>query len=328
LAKAERANLTDMARRNIGSLEVSVLGIGCNQFGPSADERTSAAIVATALDEGVNFFDTADEYGPEGLSEELLGRALGSRRDEAVIATKFGHHMDGDPLRGGASARWIAQAVEDSLRRLGTDRIDLYQQHFPDPQVEPQETISALDQLVRAGKIVHYGFCNLGPDEIDERCAVARSGGFAPPVSSQNRYNLLRQEARNGLIPILERNRLALIPFFPLASGMLTGKYRRGRPPPADSRFGRHLEPAQAEHIFERDGEAVERFEGWAADHGRSVAELAVAWLASQPVVGSVITGVTKPEQVSANARGATWSLAPDQIEELTHLGGGAPPVA
>ncbi len=312
-------------RRRIGSIEVSVVGIGCNQFGPTSDETMSARIVGTALDQGLNFFDTADEYGPEGVSEEYLGRALRGRRDEAVIATKFGHHMGGDPERGGASGRWIAQAVEDSLRRLGTDRIDLYQQHFPDPDVDQSETLWALDELVRAGKIVHHGFCNLGPSEIEQRCRIARSDGLSGPVSSQNRYNLLRQETRDEIIPVLEENGLSLIPFFPLASGMLTGKYRSGRPLPADSRFARHLPADQAAHIVERDGASVERLAAWAADHGRSVADLAIAWLASQPVVSSVIAGVTRPDQVAANARAGGWALSPTEIEEVALLARGHP---
>ncbi len=314
-----------MLRRKLGSLEVSLVGIGCNQFGPTANASLTARIVAAALDEGINFFDTADEYGPEGVSEEYLGRALRGRRDEAVIATKFGHHMDGDPERGGASAQWIVRAVDDSLRRLETDRIDLYQQHFPDPGVEPEETLAALDRLVRAGKVVHHGVCNLVPDEIERRCAAAETNNFARPVSSQNRYNLLRQEAGSEVVPVLEKHAMALIPFFPLASGMLTGKYRPGQPPPTDSRFARHLDAAQAKHIVERDAASIERFEGWASAHGRSVAELAIAWLASQPIVASVIAGATKPEQVVANARAADWSLSSEEIEEVAALVGPAP---
>jgi aryl-alcohol dehydrogenase-like predicted oxidoreductase len=309
-----------MPRRKIGSLDVSVIGIGCNQFGPTADESTTARIVATALDEGMNFFDTADEYGPDGVSEEYLGRAIQGRRDDAVLATKFGHFMAGDPERGGASARWITRAVEDSLRRLGTDRIDLYQQHFPDPHVDPEETLSALDGLVRSGKILHYGVCNLPAGEVEARCRAARSAGLEGPVSAQSRYNLLRREARNELIPVLEQNQVVLIPFFPLASGMLTGKYKSGQALPPDSRFARHLDPGQAIHIVDRDGATVARLDAWAAERGHSVAELALAWLASQEVVGSVIAGVSRPEQVSANAKAARWSLDRDEVEEVAAL--------
>jgi aryl-alcohol dehydrogenase-like predicted oxidoreductase len=311
--------------RKIGSLQVSVLGVGCNQFGPTVDQVTTARIVRTALDLGVNFFDTADEYGPEGLSEEYLGQALKGRRDDAVIATKFGHHMHGDPVRGGASARWIVQAVEDSLRRLGTDRIDLYQQHFPDPEVKPEETLTALDALVKSGKIVEYGVCNLDGREVERRRSIARTMSISAPVSAQNRYNLLRQEARDELVPVLEANQMALLPFFPLASGMLTGKYRPEQPLPEDSRFARHLSADQAGHIVDRDSPAVQRLSAWATNRGRSVADLAIAWLASQRIVASVIAGVTKPAQVEANAHAAQWSLTADEIFEAGELGRATP---
>ena len=309
--------MVEMEMRRIGSLEVSVVGIGCNQFGPTVDKAQTAAIVNRALDTGVNFFDTADEYGPEGVSEEYLGAALVSRRDEAIIATKFGHHMDGDPLRGGASARWIEQAVEDSLRRLGTDRIDLYQQHFPDPDVPAEETLTALDRLVRDGKVREIGCCNLGAADIEERARIADARGLTRLASAQNRLNLLRQEARDDLVPALEQAEMVLIPFFPLAAGMLTGKYRRGQPMPSDSRFARHVDPAQAAHMIERDADRVEALEEWPREHGHGLAELAIAWLVSQPVVASVIAGATRPAQLDANAAAAGWKLDADQVAEL-----------
>ena len=310
-------------RRSIGSLEASVVGVGCNQFGPTVDQRTCTEIVRSALDLGINFFDTADEYGPEGVSEEYVGQALRGRRDEAVVATKFGHHMDGDPQRGGASARWIVRAVEDSLRRLGTDRIDLYQQHFPDPAVEPEETLVALDQLVRSGKVRHAGVCNLDAGAIQLRCDLARTRDISGPVSAQNRYNLLRQETGDEIVPVLEANHLVLLPFFPLASGMLSGKYLPGQPLPADSRFARHLPPEQARRIVDRDAPAVARLAGWATARDRSVAELAIAWLASQPIVASVIAGVTTLEQLKANARTAEWVLTPEEVDEVAALARG-----
>jgi aryl-alcohol dehydrogenase-like predicted oxidoreductase len=312
-----------MKHRRVGNLDVSVVGVGCNQFGPTVDQPRCQEIVCGALDLGINFFDTADEYGPEGVSEEHLGRALKGRRDEAVVATKFGHYMDGDPQRGGASARWIVRAVEDSLRRLGTDRIDLYQQHFPDAAVEPEETLGALDQLVRSGKILHAGVCNLDADAIELRGALARSNGFEGPVSAQNRYNLLRQETGDEIVPVLEANHMVLLPFFPLASGMLTGKYLPGQPLPPESRFARHLPPEQARHIVERDAPAVARLSGWARARDRSVAELAMVWLASQPIVASVIAGVTTLEQLKANARTAEWVLAPEEIDQVGALARG-----
>ncbi|MBW8825221.1 MAG: aldo/keto reductase [Acidobacteria bacterium] len=310
-----------MEMRSIGSLSVSVIGIGCNQFGPSADEAATAAIVNAALDNGINFFDTADEYGPEGLSEEYLGRALAGRRDEAVIATKFGHHMDGDPLRGGASARWIVQAVDDSLKRLGTDHIDLYQQHFPDPDVTAEETMTALHQLVEDGKVREIGCCRLSADDLADRAALAAERGITRLVSAQNRLNLLRQEAVTELVPALERYDMVLLPFFPLASGMLTGKYKRGQPLPAGTRFAEHLDPAQAAHLIERDGARVEALEAWAVDHGHTMAELAIAWLASQPIVASVIAGATSPAQVASNAKAGEWRLSLPEVAEVAAVG-------
>jgi aryl-alcohol dehydrogenase-like predicted oxidoreductase len=306
-----------MQQRRIADLAVSVVGIGCNQFGPTADEATVSDIVARALDLGVNFFDVADEYGPDGRAEELLGRALRARRDEAVVATTFAYPMGGDPQRGGASARWIREAVEDSLQRLGTDHIDLYQQHFPDPTVPVEETLDALDELVHAGKIRHHGACNLRAPEIAQRCTIAIDHGFAPPVSVQDRYNLLRAEARTELFPTVREHGLAFLPYFPLASGMLSGKYRTGRPVPDDSRFARHLDPAQAAKIIGRNSVTVERLDAWARARDHTVAELAIAWLASQPEVTSVIAGVTRPEQVDANVAAGGWVLDTGEIADV-----------
>lgn len=312
-----------MEMRSLGSLEVSVVGIGCNQFGPTCDAAGTLAVVDAALDAGINFFDTADEYGPEGLSEELLGAALGNRRDEVVIASKFGHHMHGDPARGGASARWIVQAVEDSLQRLGTDRIDLYQQHFPDPDTPAEETLRALDDLVQSGKVREIGCCNLTAEDLRQRSAISNEQGLRRLVSAQNRLNLLRQEATEDLVPTLEELDMVLLPFFPLASGMLTGKYRRGQELPSGTRFANHLEPAQAARIIERDGARVEAMEGWAKERGQTVADLAISWLASQPVVASVIAGATSPAQVAANAAAGAWVLSAQERAEVAALGAG-----
>jgi aryl-alcohol dehydrogenase-like predicted oxidoreductase len=306
--------------RKLGDLEVSVVGLGCNQFGATCDLAQTRALVDAALDSGVTFFDVADEYGPDGLAEEYLGKALVGRRDGAVIATKFGHFMFDDRERGGASARWIAVAVEDSLRRLGTDRIDLYQQHFPDPAVSAEETMAALDQLVRDGKVREIGVCNLTTADLDERTAVAERTGGARLATTQNRLNLLRQEALEDLVPAAELHGMALLPFFPLASGMLTGKYRAAEAPPEDSRFARSLDPAQARHMIERDGARVAAYDEWAQARGHTVAELAIAWLASMPVVGSVIAGATKPSQVVANVAAADWRLSPEEIGEVREL--------
>jgi aryl-alcohol dehydrogenase-like predicted oxidoreductase len=305
--------------RKIGSLAVSVVGVGCNQFGPTCDAARTEAVVHAALDEGVNFFDTADEYGPDGISEEYLGRALRGRRDEAVLASKFGHHMFGDPARGGASAAWIVHAVEDSLQRLRTDRVDLYQQHFPDPLVPAEETMAAMDRLVRDGKVRELGVCNLSRSELIERSDLARSA-LTPIVSAQYRLNLLRQATVEDILPILEAKQIALIPYFPLASGMLTGKYRRGEAPPPGTRFADHVEPAQAQHMIDRDADLVERYETWAIAHGHTLAELAIAWLVSQPIVASVPVGATTAGQVMANARAAGWRLTGAELDSLASI--------
>ena len=318
---------TLLKQRQIGSLRVSVVGLGCNQFGQNCDAAESADIVREALDAGINFFDTADEYGPDGVSEEFLGQALGARRDEVVIATKFGHHMFGDPERGGAGQRWIVQAVEDSLRRLGTDRIDLYQQHFPDPATPHEETMTALDRLVQDGKVREIGCCNLSGADVDERADISQRLGSTPLASAQNRLNLLRQEAVTDLVPALKRHDMALIPYFPLAAGMLTDKYKRGEPLPEGTRLSsRHVDRNQALHMIERDAPRVEALSGWAAEHGYLLSDLALAWLLANPVVATVITGATRPAQIAANARAAELELSEDDAAAVAAIGRGEAP--
>jgi len=306
-----------MRRLAVGGLTASVVGLGCNQFGSTCDSRESAGLVGAALDSGIDFFDVADEYGPDGVAEEYLGKALAGRRDTAIIATKFGSRLGGYPGSGGASRRWIERAVDDSLRRLGTDHIDLYQQHFPDPAVSAEETLGALHDLVQAGKVREIGVCNMAIGAVRERLDVAARCGYRRIASVQDRYNLLRQQARAELVPGTLAAGLAFIPYFPLASGMLTGRYHRGEPPPPDSRFGRHLDPAQARHMIDRDADRVASLQAWALERGHSVAELAIAWLTSQPGLGPVIGGASTAGQVRANAAAASWILTPDEIEAL-----------
>ena len=310
-----------METRALGSLQVSVAGLGCNQLGTTCDERTSASIVAAALDQGVNFFDTADEYG-DGRSEEIVGKALRNHRSKALIATKFGSRLDNDPRRQGASARWIATAVEDSLRRLGTDVIDLYQMHFPDPETPVDETLEALDRLVKAGKVREIGCCNLDGPQIDAAMASARTRRTKAFASAQNRLNLLRQESLIDVVPACERHGLRLLPFFPLASGMLTGKYRRGEAAPPGSRLRENVAPEIARRMLSDAAfDRIEALEAYARDHGHALNELAVAWLAAQPSVASVICGATRPEQVIENTKGAHWRLTSDQAAAATALG-------
>ncbi len=285
-----------METRNIGKLDASVVGLGCNNFGGRIDEAATKQVVNAALDAGITLFDTADIYGGT-RSEEYLGRALGSRRDEAVIATKFGGPID-EERKGGASAAYIGRAVEDSLRRLGTDRIDLYQLHFPDASTPFEETLEALDALVRAGKVLEIGASNLSAEQIDETSRISADRGLARFVSVQNEYSLLRRgPERFGVLDACARDGLVFIPYFPLASGVLTGKYRRNEAPPAGTRLAampaERLDDALSDKVFDR----VETLDSFAHDHGHTLLELAIAWLIARPTVASVIAGATKPDQ-------------------------------
>jgi len=297
-----------METRNIGKLDVSVVGLGCNNFGGRIDEAATKPVVNAALDAGITLFDTADIYGGT-RSEEFLGRALGSRRDEAVVATKFGGPID-EERKGGASTAYIARAVEDSLRRLGTDRIDLYQLHFPDPSIPFEETLEALDSLVRAGKVLEIGASNFSAEQIDETAQISADRGFARLVSVQNEYSLLRRGPEHfGVIDACARHGVGFIPYFPLASGVLTGKYHRHEAPPAGTRLAGmpadRVEGALSDKVFDR----VEALDAFARDRGHTLLELAIAWLLARPTVASVIAGATKPDQVAANAAAAAWTL-------------------
>jgi aryl-alcohol dehydrogenase-like predicted oxidoreductase len=307
-----------METRPIGSLEVSLVGLGCNNFGMRSDEERSRAVVHAALDAGITFFDTADVYGGTA-SEEFLGRALAGRRDEVVIATKFGSRLGGEG-QGGASARWVTEAVEGSLRRLGTDRIDLYQQHLPDPEVPIEETQGALDELVRAGKVREIGSSNFSAAQIDAAAAVSADRGWAPFVSAQNQLSLLARGARREVVPACQRHGLALLPYFPLASGMLTGKYRRGQEPPEGTRLSSLPQERADQVMSERNFDRVEVLEAFAAARGRRLLELAFAWLVAQPAMGSIIAGATSPEQVAANVAAVGWELSEEDLAELDRV--------
>jgi aryl-alcohol dehydrogenase-like predicted oxidoreductase len=305
-----------METRSIGKLDVSVVGLGCNNFGGRIDEAASRRVVDAALDAGITLFDTADIYGGT-RSEEYLGRALGTRRDDAVIATKFGGQID-EERKGGASAAYIARAVEDSLRRLGTDRIDLYQLHFPDSATPFEETLGALDELVRAGKVLEIGGSNFSAEQIDETARISADRGLARFASIQNEYSLLRRgPERFGVLDACERNGIGFIPYFPLASGVLTGKYRRNEAPPEGTRLAgmpaERRDDALSDKVFDR----VEALDTYARDHAHTLLELAIAWLLARPTVTSVIAGATKPEQAAANAAAAAWTLSDDNLREI-----------
>ena len=301
-----------MEQRRIGSLEVSAVGIGCNNFGWRTDADGAVAVVDAAIDAGINFFDTADLYGA-GKSEEFLGRALGPRRSQVIIATKFGHPGN-EHLRGGRPET-VRQAAEDSLRRLGTDYIDLYQMHRPDAEVPIAETLGALDELVRAGKVREIGSSNFSAEQIREAEAAARGARF---VSVQNDYSLLQREPEAAVLPECERLGLAFLPFFPLASGLLTGKYRKGQPAPEGARLSdpRWEERMRADQRMDQ----VEALIAFAESRGHTVLELAFAWLLARPAVASVIAGATKPAQVHANAAAAGWSLTPADLAEIDRV--------
>ncbi|HTN89618.1 MAG TPA: aldo/keto reductase [Sorangium sp.] len=311
-----------MEKRRIGSLEVSVVGIGCNNFGGRIDEQRTAAVVDAALDAGINFFDTADFYGGT-RSEELLGRALGGRRGQVIIATKFGLPLD-DERKGGAKPAYIQRAVEDSLRRLGTDWIDLYQIHRPDPETPIGDTLEALDALVRAGKVREIGNSNFSASQLRGAEEATRKGS-ARFVSVQNEYSLLQREPELEVLAESERLGLAFLPYFPLASGLLSGKYLAGRPAPEGARLSTPGDRLTARFLTEQNRGAAEALAAFASSRGHSLLELAFSWLAGRPTVASVIAGATSPEQVRANAAAVGWRLTADDLQEIDRL---APPPA
>ena len=300
-----------MEARRIGSLEVSAVGLGCNNFGWRLDAEQTAAVVHAALDAGITFFDTADVYGGT-RSEEFLGRALAGRRDQVVIATKFGSRLD-DQHRG-ARPEYVRQAAEASLRRLRTDRIDLYQLHWPDPEVPIADTLGALDELVRAGRVREIGCSNFSVEQIREAEAAVRNGA-ARFVSVQNEYSLLHRDPERDVLPECARLGLAFLPYFPLASGLLTGKYRRGRPAPSGTRIADG--GWAGELLTDQNLALVEVLEQFAKSRGRTLLELAVSWLLAQPGVASVIAGATSPGQVKANTAAAGWRLTQEELAEI-----------
>ena len=295
-------------------LEVSVIGLGCNNFGRRVDLAGTRAVVDAALAEGVTFFDTADIYGGRGASEQLLGEVLEGRRDQVLLATKFGMDMgDGKGPRG--SREYIRQAVEASLRRLRTDVIDVYWYHQPDGVTPIAETLEALDELVRAGTVRAIGASNFSADQIEEADAVARERGLARFVAIQNEYSLLVREAEQEVLPACERLGIGFVPYFPLASGLLTGKYRRGEAPQAGTRLAGRAQVASDEQF-----DLVEALERFARERDLSLLEVAIGGLLARPAVSSVIAGATKPDQVRANAAAARWTPSEDDLAALDSL--------
>ena len=302
-----------MDHRSIGSLRVSLVGLGCNNFGMRIDAAATERVVNAALDAGIDFFDTADIYGAT-KSEEFLGRALKGRRDHAIVATKFG--MAVDDRRKGARPEYVKQACDDSLRRLGIDHIDLYQLHLPDPSVPIADTLGAMDDLVKAGKVREIGCSNFSAEQLDEAERTTKSGA-ARFVSVQNEYSLLHREPERAVLPACDRLGLAFLPFFPLASGLLTGKFEPGKPAPADSRLSLSW---TSRFTTEKNVQIAEALKAFAAARRHTLLELAFSWLASRAQVASVIAGATSPEQIRANAAAANWKLNAEELAEIDSL--------
>ncbi len=302
-----------METRNIGSLKVSIVGLGCNNFGRRLDAKATAEVVHAALDAGINFFDTADVYG-ETKSEQFIGEALGVRRSEVILATKFGAKIDDQ--RHGASPAYVRQAAEDSLRRLQTDYIDLYQLHVPVPEVPIEDTLGALNELVQAGKVREIGCSNFTVEQLREAEAAVHPGA-ARFMSLQNHYSLFHREDEQDVLPECTAKGMGYLPYFPLANGLLTGKYRLGQPFPEGTRL---QSPRGAELLTEENLKIVEALIQFAESRGHSLLDLAFSWLTSQPVITSVIAGATSIQQVNANAAAANWKFTKSDFDEVDKI--------
>jgi aryl-alcohol dehydrogenase-like predicted oxidoreductase len=308
-----------MEQRPLGKsgIKVSAVGLGCNNFGRRVhDTATVRAVVHRALDLGVTLFDTADAYG-YGKSEEFLGEVLGARRKDIVLATKFGLPMPSAGA-GGASQKYIARAVEASLKRLKTDWIDLYQVHFPDPNTPIEETLGALDQLVKQGKVRAIGCSNFSAQQLNEAQDTAARRKLTPFATCQDEYSLLNRDIEQELVPVIEKRRLGVLPFYPLASGLLTGKYKRNAPMPKDARLS-----SSARHsgfITDRNWGMVEKLEAVAERSGHTMLEFAFGWLLGKPMVAGVIAGATKPEQVEANVSAAARRPSSEVLTEIDRI--------
>ncbi|ONI69111.1 aldo/keto reductase [Kribbella sp. ALI-6-A] len=313
--------MTEMEYRQLGDsgLTVSVVGLGCNNFGGRIDAEQAKAVVTAAVDAGITLFDTADVYrGELGSSEQILGEALGSRRDEVVIATKFGGDMKGGNgpdwgVRG--SRRYIRKAVEASLRRLGTDWIDLYQLHVPDPVTPIEETLAALSDLVAEGKVRYIGSSQFAGWQVVDADWAARTNGTEHFISAQNKYSLLDRDAEDELVPACEHLGIGILPFFPLESGLLTGKYRRGADAPEGTRLAK-----MPERLARADFDKIEALETFAAERDLSLLDVAIGGLAAQPAVSSVIAGATRPEQIAQNVAAGSWEPTAEDLAILDEL--------
>ena len=310
-----------MQIRNLGrsGLRVSVVGLGCNNFGGRIDLEASRKVIHKALDLGITFFDTADTYGEMGGSETVMGQILGDRRKDIVLASKFGMPMNKEQTLQGGSRRYVMSAVEASLRRLKTDWLDLYQLHRPDPLTPIEETLRALDDLVRQGKVRYVGCSNLRSWQVVEAQWTAKHLSLNPFVSCQDEYSLVVREIERELVPAMEAYGMGLLPFFPLASGLLTGKYKRNAPMPAGTRLT-NIQRLADRFLTEDNWRIAERLGDFAAKSGHTLLDLAFSWLAARPQVASVIAGATKPEQLEENVRAVGWKLGPEEMAEIDRL--------
>ncbi|MGG5820234.1 aldo/keto reductase [Falsiroseomonas sp. HW251] len=312
-----------MEIRNLGTsgLRVSAIGLGCNNFGGRIDLEASRQVVHAALDAGITLLDTADVYGERGGSETVLGEILGPRRKDIVLATKFGMAMDDAGVKKGGSRRYIMAAVEDSLRRLRTDWIDLYQLHTTDPLTPIEETLRALDDLIRAGKVRYIGCSNLPAWEVVEAAWTAKTCGLNLFVSCQDEVSLVVRKHEAELMPAMRQYGLGLLPYFPLASGLLTGKYRRNATMPADARLTKTQRLAD-KYLTDRNWAVAEKLGDFAEARGHTLLELAFSWLLAKPPVTSVIAGATKPEQIQANVAAGGWKLTAEDLAEIDAITG------
>lgn len=305
-----------MQTRAIGSLQVTIVGVGCNNFGRRLDEAASIDVINASLDAGINFFDTADVYGAT-KSEEIMGKAFASRRKDVIIATKFGNHVEGQGR--GAKPEYVKLACEYSLRRLATDYIDLYQLHVPDPEVPIADTLGALNDLVKEGKVREIGCSNFSAEQLRDADSAAAKNGTARFVSVQNEYSLLQRESEREVLAECAKLGIGYLPYFPLASGLLTGKYRLGQEFPAGTRL--QLGTARGEEMLtEQNLSVVEKLNAFAESHGHTLLELAMSWLASQPEISSVIAGASSRAQIQANAAAINWQLTDADFAAIDQL--------
>lgn len=307
-----------MQFRNLGrsGLRVSLVGLGCNNFRGRIDDAAAARVVDAAIEHGITLFDTADIYGNRGGSETVLGTLLGARRKDIVLATKFGMDMNEAGTMKGGSRHYIMNAVEASLKRLRTDWIDLYQMHRFDPLTPVEETLRTLEDLISQGKVRYIGCSNFAPWQVADAAWTARDLGVTGFASAQDEYSLLKRGAESDLIPAAAHYGMGLLPYFPLANGLLTGKYQRNAPMPEGARMTRETQRA-AEVLTDANWEKTEKLAAFSEARGKTLVELAFSWLAAQPVISSVIAGATRPEQIAANVKAADWALTAEDLAEI-----------